>query len=226
MVDDIAFDITHIIRGEDHVTNSAAQTQIFRALAAEVPTFAHLPLLVDTQGGGLSKRAGSLSIADLRARDIEALAIAALLARLGTADPVEPVTSLDALVATVNFSRVGRAAARFSEDELAHLSARTIHALPYAVVRERLPATVSEPLWLACAATSRAWSMRRPGPTSRRLAGAGARGPIFLERPRALPPDVGRDDVEGWTWPSRRRPSARAGRVSSSHSAHCARDRA
>ena len=101
------------------------------------------------QGGGLSKRAGSLSIADLRARDIEALAIAALLARLGTADPVEPVTSLDALVATVDFSRVGRAAARFSEDELAHLSARTIHALPYAAVRERLPATVGEPLWLA-----------------------------------------------------------------------------
>ena len=114
-----------------------------------MPAFAHLPLVVDAQGGGLSKRAGSLSLADLRARDIEALAIVALLARLGTADPVEPVTSLDALVATVDFSRVGRAAARFSEDELAHLSARTIHALPYAAVRERLPATVSEPLWLA-----------------------------------------------------------------------------
>ena len=149
VVDDIAFAITHVIRGEDHVTNSAAQIQIFRTLGADVPIFAHLPLLVDAQGGGLSKRAGSLSIADLRARDTEAPAIAALLARLGTADPVEPVTSLDALVATVDFSRVGRAAARFSEYELAQLSARTLHALPYAAVRERLPATVSEPLWLA-----------------------------------------------------------------------------
>lgn len=76
----------------------AAQIQIFRALDAEVAAFSHLPLLVDAQGGGLSKRAGSLSIADLRARGVEALAIAALLARLGAADPVEPVTSLDALL--------------------------------------------------------------------------------------------------------------------------------
>ena len=149
VVDDVAFGITHVIRGEDHVTNSAAQIQIFRALDAAVPAFAHLPLLLDAQGGGLSKRAGSLSIADLRARDIEALAIAALLARLGTADPVEPVMSLDALVATVDFSRVGRAAARFSEDELAHLSARTLHQLDYAAVRDRLPGGFGEKLWLA-----------------------------------------------------------------------------
>src|SRR5260370_26981722 len=67
----------------------------------------------------------------------------------GTADPVEPVTSLDALVATVDFARVGRAAARFSEDELAHLSARTLHLLPYAAVRDRLPPGVGEALWLA-----------------------------------------------------------------------------
>src|SRR5262249_9364190 len=90
-----------------------------------------------------------LSIGDLRDRGIEALAVNALLARLGTADPVEPVTSLDQLVATVDFARVGRAAARFSEDELAHLSARTIHQLVYAAVRDRLPAIISEKLWLA-----------------------------------------------------------------------------
>jgi glutamyl-tRNA synthetase len=149
VVDDIAFAITHVIRGEDHVTNSAAQIQIFRALDAAVPAFAHLPLLVDATGGGLSKRAGSLSIGELRERGIEALAISALLARLGTADPVEPVTSLEALVATIDFARVGRAAARFSEEDLAHLSARTLHALPYTAVRDRLPNTVGEALWLA-----------------------------------------------------------------------------
>ena len=152
------------------------------------------------QGGGLSKRAGSLSIADLRARDIEALAIAALLARLGTADPVEPVTSLDALVATVDFSRVGRAAARFSEDELAHLSARTIHALPYAAVRERLPATVSEPLWLAVRgnlttlADALTWAEIVGGSLAPVL-----EDPSFLGRGRGAPAAraVGRDDVEG-----------------------------
>src|SRR5882724_9132845 len=149
VVDDIAFAITHVIRGEDHVTNSAAQIQIFRALDAIVPAFAHLPLLVDAQGGGLSKRAGSLSVADLRGRGIEALAVSALLARLGTADPVEPVTSLDSLVATVDFARVGRSAARFSEEELAHLSARTLHAMPYAAVRARLIDDPGEAFWLA-----------------------------------------------------------------------------
>lgn len=149
VVDDIAFGVSHVIRGEDHVTNTAAQMQIFQALGAAAPAFAHLPLLVDAQGGGLSKRTGSLSVQELRERGIEALAICALLARLGTADPVEPVTSLGTLVATVDLSRVGRAAARFPEQELAQLSARTLHLLPYAAVRERLPASVDEPLWLA-----------------------------------------------------------------------------
>jgi glutamyl-tRNA synthetase len=149
VVDDIAFGVTHVIRGEDHVTNTGAQIQMFEALGGSVPAFAHLPLLVDAAGGGLSKRTGSLSIADLRERGIEPLAISALLARLGTADPVEPVTSLAPLVASVDFARVGRAAARFSEEELAQLSARTLHAMPYETIRERLPADVSEALWFA-----------------------------------------------------------------------------
>ncbi len=149
VVDDIDMAITHVIRGEDHVTNTGAQIQMFRALDGAVPVFGHLPLLVDAKGAGLSKRTGSLSIGDLRASGIEALAIDALLARIGTADAVEPVTSLDALVATVDFARVGRAAARFSEEELAHLSARTLHAMPYADARERLGAEVDETLWLA-----------------------------------------------------------------------------
>ena len=75
VVDDIAFAITHVIRGEDHVTNSGAQIQMFRALDAREPVFAHLPLLVDAAGGGLSKRTGSLSVGELRERGIEALAI-------------------------------------------------------------------------------------------------------------------------------------------------------
>jgi glutamyl-tRNA synthetase len=149
VVDDIDMAITHVIRGEDHVTNTGAQIQMFQALDGAVPVFGHLPLLVDAKGAGLSKRTGSLSIGDLRESGIEALAIDALLARIGTADPVEPVTSLDPLIATVDFARVGRAAARFSEEELAHLSARTLHAMPYADVRERLGEDIGEALWLA-----------------------------------------------------------------------------
>ena len=149
VVDDIGLAITHVIRGEDHVTNTGAQIQMFEALGAAVPVFAHLSLLVDAAGGGLSKRTGALSIGALRERGIEALAVDALLARIGTADPVEPMASLDPLIASVDFARVGRAAARFSEEELAHLSARTLHALPYADVRDRLGAEVGEALWLA-----------------------------------------------------------------------------
>jgi len=152
VVDDVAFGITHVIRGEDHVTNSGAQIQMFAALGAPLPVFAHLPLLVDASGGGLSKRTGSLAVGDLRERGIEALAVCALLARLGTADPVEPVTSLQTLIASVDFSRIGRAAARFSEEELAQLSARTLHAMPYEAVQARLAAhgaDLGEPFWLA-----------------------------------------------------------------------------
>jgi len=149
VVDDIDMAITHVIRGEDHVTNTGAQIQMFRALGGAVPIFGHLPLLVDAKGAGLSKRTGSLSIGDLRANGIEAMAIDALLARIGTADPVEPMTSLDLLIANVDFARVGRAAARFSEEELAHLSARTLHAMPYADVCERLGTGFDETLWLA-----------------------------------------------------------------------------
>lgn len=148
VVDDIDMAITHVIRGEDHVTNTGAQIQMFQALAGAVPVFAHLPLLVDAAGRGLSKRTGSRSIADLRASGIEALAIDALLARSGTADAVEPVMSLDTLIATVDFARVGRAAARFSEEELAHLSARTLHAMSYDTVRDRVGEGVDEALWL------------------------------------------------------------------------------
>ena len=149
VVDDIAFGITHVIRGEDHVTNSGAQIQMFQALGANAPVFAHLPLLVDATGGGLSKRAGSLAVADLRERGIEALTVCALLARLGTADPVEPVAALDTLVETIDFARVGRAAARFSEEELAQLNARTLHILPYEAVRARLAQDPGEAFWLA-----------------------------------------------------------------------------
>jgi glutamyl-tRNA synthetase len=150
VVDDIDFGITHVIRGEDHVTNTGTQIQIFRALGATVPQFAHLPLLLDERGAGLSKRLDSLAIADLRAQGLEPLTVSALLARLGTADPVEPIASLASLIERVDFGHVGRAPARFSESELWALNARVLHGLPFDAVRDRLAAIdprVDAPLW-------------------------------------------------------------------------------
>ena len=203
VVDDIAFGITHVIRGEDHVTNTGAQIQMFRALGAKEPVFAHLSLLVDASGGGLSKRTGSLSVADLRERGTEALAICALLARLGTADPVEPVASLDPLVATVDFGRVGRAAARFSEEELAHLSARTLHMLPYPAVRDRLPDGFGEVLWLvvrgnlSTLAQAADWQRVVDGPLVPRL-----EDPIFLHDAAAHLPDEPWSEATWKAWTS------------------------
>jgi glutamyl-tRNA synthetase len=151
VVDDIDFAITHVIRGDDHLTNTGTQIQLFRALGAAPPAFGHLPLLLGADGQGLSKRLGSLSLADLRAQAIESLAVCGLLARLGTSDPVEPVASMAPLIEHVDFTRVGRAPARFSEDELRALSQRTVHGLPFEAVRSRLDPAVArlgEPFWL------------------------------------------------------------------------------
>ena len=138
VVDDIALGITHIVRGDDHIANSAAQIQLFGALGGAAPVFGHLPLLTDVHGGGLSKRMGSLSLAHLRGEGIEAMAVNSLLAKLGTSDPVEPRASLADLVAEFDFAKFSRASPKFDEHDLARLSARFLHTLPFAEVRARL----------------------------------------------------------------------------------------
>jgi glutamyl-tRNA synthetase len=141
VVDDADLAITDIIRGEDHVTNTAVQIQIFQAVGAAVPRFAHLPLLTDAAGQGLSKRLGSLSIGSLRDDEgVEALALAGLLAKLGTSDPIEPRASLEELVAEFDIAKVSRSTARFDAEDLYRLNARVLHVLPFAAVRPRLEA--------------------------------------------------------------------------------------
>src|SRR5262249_4620362 len=140
IVDDIEFGITHVIRGEDHVANTGTQIEIFEALGAVPPQFAHFALLVDAEGGKLSKRFESLSVASLRLSGVEPMAILSLLARLGTSDAVEPVTDMDVLVKGFSLDKIGRAPARFDADELEALNARILHTMPYAQVRERLSA--------------------------------------------------------------------------------------
>lgn len=146
VIDDIAMGITHVVRGEDHVSNTATQVQMFAALGAAPPLFAHEALLVGTEGK-LSKRLGALGMAHFRAAGIEPIALLALLARLGTSDPVEPVTDPAPLVARIDFAHFGRAPARFDEDELALLNAKIIHQLPYSAVADRLPAGISAAAW-------------------------------------------------------------------------------
>jgi glutamyl-tRNA synthetase len=139
VADDIDMAITHVVRGEDHVTNTAAQIEIFQALGGPVPHFAHFPLLVGASGEALSKRLGSLSLESLRQDGIEAQAVASYLAKIGTSDPVEPRLSLGELAQEFDFAKIGRAPAHFVPDELTALNAKLLHAMPYAMVAGRLP---------------------------------------------------------------------------------------
>jgi glutamyl-tRNA synthetase len=140
VVDDIDHGITHIIRGNDHVTNTATQIQIFEGLGGAVPIFAHLPLLVDAAGEGLSKRLGSLSIGDLRAEGLEPMSINAYLARIGTGDPVVPAARLEDLLEGHDLGKFGKTSPRFDPAELRHLNARLLHALPFAAAQPHLKA--------------------------------------------------------------------------------------
>ena len=148
VIDDIAMGITHVVRGEDHVSNTASQIQMFQALGATPPAFAHEALLVGTEGK-LSKRLGSLGMAGLREDGIEPIALVALLARLGTSDPIEPVTSLAPLIDSIDFARFGRAPARFDEAELALLNQKILHHTDFAAVAARLPIAITEARWKA-----------------------------------------------------------------------------
>ncbi len=140
VVDDIDTKITHVVRGEDHVTNSGAQIEIFEALGGTPPAMAHTPLLVGADGQGLSKRLGSLSIRQLAEEGVEPLALASLLARIGTSDNVEPGESLEALASAFSFDKIGRSPARFDEKELWSLNASLLHGLSFDAVRDRLAA--------------------------------------------------------------------------------------
>lgn len=150
--DDIESGITHVIRGEDHVTNSGAQIEIFRALGGKEPIFAHTPLLVDKDGGKLSKRLDSLSMRQLRDEGYEPMAILSLLAKIGTSDPVEERFTIKQLAEEFSFSKIGRAPARFDDAELRGLNAKILHEMTYDQVKERLDALGvegGEQFWLS-----------------------------------------------------------------------------
>ncbi|KAF0116380.1 MAG: glutamyl-tRNA synthetase [Rhodospirillaceae bacterium] len=153
VVDDSTLGVTHIIRGEDHVTNTAVQIQLFEALGTTPPVFAHLPLMRDTGGEELSKRLGSLSLESLRHDGVEPMALASLLATLGTAGSIRLKASRAELAADFDLEQCSRATPRFDRAELGHMNARLLHGTPFAAVCDRLRdlglSEVTESFWNA-----------------------------------------------------------------------------
>ena len=138
VVDDIEMGVTDVVRGSDHVTNTATQIQIIGALGGTPPRFAHHSLLTGPQGEALSKRLGTLSLRDLREQGVQPMALLSLMARLGSADPVELRGSIDELVAGFDISRFGAAPTKFDVEDLFPLTARHLQSLPYEAVREEV----------------------------------------------------------------------------------------
>lgn len=150
VVDDLLMGITHVIRGEDHVTNTGVQIDIFEALSGAPVSvkFGHLPLLMDAEGGKLSKRIGGSSLRSLRQDGVEAEAVASYLARLGTSEDPEPM-DLERLAAGFDLSHFSKSAARFDGRQLLALNRRILHGLSYEQVRDRLPSGADEAFWNA-----------------------------------------------------------------------------
>jgi glutamyl-tRNA synthetase len=179
VIDDIDMSVSHVVRGEDHVSNTATQLQMFDALGAPAPAFAHEALLTGNEGK-LSKRLGSLGVAHFREVGIEPQALIALLARLGTSDPVEPFAD--------------PAPARFDEVELAQLNARILHHLDFEAVAARLPEGMDAAAWeairpnLSTVAEAADWWAVVQGPIDSPVAADEDRA--FLARAAALAAEI------------------------------------
>lgn len=148
VIDDVDMHITHVVRGQDHLTNSMVQTQMFHALGAPLPVFAHLALLA-TKGGELSKRLGSAGVEHYKEIGVETLALKAYLGRLGTPENGTVVETEAQLVEGFDWSKFNKANALFDEAELVTLNTKIIHHLPYDSVKTRLPADMTAAAWEA-----------------------------------------------------------------------------
>jgi glutamyl-tRNA synthetase len=183
VVDDIDLGVTQVIRGEDHLSNTGTQIEIFEALGGPVPIFGHHNLLTDASGEGFSKRLGSLSLKELRETGFEAMAVATMAALTGTSLPVEPYQNLEAIAERLDLSMISKGPARFDPTELESLNARLLHAMPFEAARPRLQALglADEALWLGLRG-----NLRRFGD----IAGLArlAKGPVV---PRIAPEDRG-----------------------------------
>ncbi|TXM76307.1 glutamate--tRNA ligase [Methylobacterium sp. WL103] len=217
VVDDADLGVTHVIRGEDHVTNTGVQVQIFEALGAALPVFGHHNLLTTADGEGLSKRLGHLSLRSLREAGYEPAAVRSLAVLNGSAEAVRAVATMDALAELVNLAHISRAPAKFDPHELDGLNARILHEMPFADAAERLdalgiPAGIAEPLWLAARANLhriaeiRDWWQVVAGPVAPVIADA-----VVTDAALAtLPPEpYGPETWKAWTTAIRERTGAK-----------------
>ncbi|MFT6931678.1 MAG: glutamyl-tRNA synthetase [Paracoccaceae bacterium] len=152
VVDDTEMGVTDVVRGSDHVTNTATQIQIIQALGAELPSFAHHSLLTGPQGEALSKRLGTLSLRDLRATGVEPMALLSHMARLGSSQPIELRSTMDELVEGFDLSHFGASPTKFDEQDLFPLTGRYLQSLPLSDVAEDVaelgvPAELAERFW-------------------------------------------------------------------------------
>jgi glutamyl-tRNA synthetase len=204
VVDDVEMGITHVVRGEDHVTNTGAQIEIFEALGAVSPGFAHMALLIGADGEALSKRLGSLSISDMRDQGFEPLAIVSHLARIGTSDPLELGGSLPEIWANFAFDKMGRAPARYDTADLDRLNAAVLHAMPYEEAKPRLAALgadLGETFWTVVRSNlkrfdeARLWAHVVEGPVEPFAEAT----PFFEAAQRLLPETVDETCWSSWT---------------------------
>lgn len=200
VVDDGDMGITHIIRGEDHVSNTAVQVQIFEALGYKVPKFAHLALL-KTKEGEMSKRTGGNDIRSLREAGIEPMAVNSLLARIGTSDAVEAYADLVGLISSFDFAKFSRAPAMYDSHELERLNEKLLSHLPYKAVADRVGKEVDAALWnvvrgnIKTLGEAKSWYNVVHGDIP------AVKQDVFLEKAwRLLPPEPWNDSTWGvWT---------------------------
>ncbi|WP_109312848.1 glutamate--tRNA ligase [Ruegeria sp. AU67] len=152
VVDDTEMGVTNVVRGSDHVTNTATQIQIIEALGGTCPRFAHHSLLTGPQGEALSKRLGTLALRDLREQGVQPMALLSLMARLGSSDPVELRSEMAELIEGFDVNRFGAAPTKFDVQDLFPLTAKHLQSLPLADVAEAVadagvPADLAEPFW-------------------------------------------------------------------------------
>ncbi|MDJ0826815.1 MAG: glutamate--tRNA ligase [Rhodobacter sp.] len=209
VVDDTEMGVTDVVRGSDHVTNTATQIQIIEALSGTVPRFAHHSLLTGPQGETLSKRLGTLALRDLRARGIEPMAVLSLLARLGSSDPVELRGSADELAAGFDLGHFGAAPTKFDEDDLVPLTARHLAGLPFEAVAAQVatlgvPEALAPRFWAAVreniavrADIADWWTLLRDGPAAPLVADEDR---AFVAEAVALLPDPPYDDGTWAAW--------------------------
>ena len=150
VIDDIDHKITHIIRGEDHVTNSAAQIQLFDALGAKPPKLGHLSLLSGSEGEGLSKRIGSLSLGSIKEKNIENISLVSMLSSIGTSQSITHFGNIDSIIEKFDINNFSRNTAKFDINELFQINQKVLQNYDFSEVERKLNImddNVSEVFW-------------------------------------------------------------------------------